>query len=189
MTIGFNQKANYSIGASLNNTIIKEKRLEDTNNYTISIEADGKQYSFILNSLSKFNSLIRIKNINRYVISNNNGILLTVDTQSNHQYCSINLLTEKSSYGKTFFWGFQYYFSHSTMIDLENKYNEGKWNEWNSYFSSISVATDINDSSVSTIMRNDFPVAKKNDLGQGTTLTDVLYLSKVHWYNSGDCVR
>ena len=107
---------------------------------------------------------------------------------------SLAAQSTKSTYGKMFWWGYQVYFSHQTMIDIENAMNlTGDVSSAAGLLSATLAGTaasiGLAASALALFVVINYHIAKAFDHGQGVTLTQEIWGPGVYWFNSGDVVQ
>lgn len=115
--------------------------------------------------------------------------LLTIDIKQNTSPIQ-TLDNIPDTHGKAFVWGYQVYFDHATMEQMAS-YDDisGGISTVIGALSATLGPAGIAVGALIGLLQLDWGIAKVQDKGDGVTLTNVLYVTPVHWYNSGNCAR
>lgn len=103
------------------------------------------------------------------------------------------LSSEKNmaTHGKMFWWGYQVYFNHQTMKDIESAISIGSAASTGltAILSVVAAETGAVVGVLCAFVFANFAIMKAFDKGEGATMTQEIWGPGIYWFNSGNCVR
>ena len=96
-----------------------------------------------------------------------------------------------STHGKAFWWGYQVYFSHQTMMEISSYMDIGSAASGGiaALLGVASAGAGVAVGILSAFVFTNFQIMKKFDKGEGVTLTQEIWGPGIYWFNSGNCIQ
>lgn len=105
----------------------------------------------------------------------------------------IALLSTKNmdTHGKMFWWGYQVYFNHQTMEDIESAISIGSAasSGLTAILSAVAAEAGVVVGVLCAFVFTNFAIMKAFDKGEGVTLTQEIWGTGIYWFNSGNCIQ
>ncbi|MFA6796740.1 MAG: hypothetical protein WCR63_04150 [Bacilli bacterium] len=104
---------------------------------------------------------------------------------------ALKVAKNMSTHGKMFWWGYQVYFSHQTINDIDSamSISSAASSGLTAILGAVAAEAGVIVGVLCAFVFTNFAIMKAFDKGDGVTLTQEIWGPGVYWFNSGNCIR